>query len=652
VGDVSSEDWNALSPQQRSVIAKAWLGGDLSTRGAANFAEVDPGEAAEALELARNTGLIAGDGTIDDVVQARLVGDLTSEDRARVHTRAAQSLLAAGPERLPDALHHLRSAATLTDAEPAVELADNAGRLSLSLGDYSSAAQLLALAVDYDVSSELERQGHRLCDLAAAVDGLGDLELARRHAARAVALGELAGDPALVARAAVAHALPVDWHAGDQRTHGLLARADRQPLSPQDRVAVMAARALAEMRIPVIAGDHHQVAWVTRPSVAQPLAQQAVADAATCPPMVRCLAALAWRSTHRAPRYLDQRRELSSQALELAQTIRHPSFQVEAAVWLAVDALESGDRLLADEALSVAQWVAQRDGNPRLQFRALTLAMGAAMLDGDSQRTHDLLKHCLDIVSRLDASLLLVVQTFFAGQLVISEDDPGVLAGLNPDPSAAIMAHPLGRVAAGYAWARGGHIDLAVEHTRRALVQRDEESSLLLVGTRAAAVAYETGDKALCREVIDVLSPHADHVAVDSNGWWCDGPVAVWLAMLHQRVGEHDAARDLARSGEATARSLRDVRSLQRLEALRGTLAPVDGALSPAAEELTARERSVLRQLATGATNPEIAQQLAYSVSTIRNDTIAIYRKLGVTGRPEAVARGVALGLLSLGSEA
>jgi DNA-binding CsgD family transcriptional regulator len=634
-----------MSDTQWTVVAKACLGGDLSARGAAHFGETDLDEAAMAMDAAYRAGLIEPDGTVSGIVKARLVGHLDSSVRARVHTTAAQGLLALGPEALPDALQHLRAAATASDAEAAVDMADHAGRLSLSLGDYASAAALLELAADYDVSSELSRQGHRLCDLATAIDGLGDMSLARRHLARAVTLGELADDAALVARAAVAHTLPVDWYAGDQRTHGLLERASRLTLEHHDHVAVTAARALAEMRIPVIAGEHHQVAWVTRPGVAQPLAEQALAGASDCPPAVQCLAALAWRSTHRAPVHLVRRRDTTTKALELAQALRNPSHQVEAAVWLAVDALESGDRVLFDKSLSVAQWVAQRDGNPRLQFRALTLAMGAAMLDGDTERVRSLLERTTAIVERLDTSLLLVVQTLFQAQLLFNDDDPEELATLDPEPNAAVLTHPLGRSTAAYVWARTGHRDMALEHTRRALTQRDDESSVLLVATRAGAVAYETGDEALCHQVVDILSPWAEHVAVDSNGWWCDGPVALWLAALHHRLGNHGAARDYLDRGLPVARAMNDVRSLERGQSLMDALSSVPRALADV-QTLSQRELAVLRQLATGATNQRIAEQLAYSLSTIRNDTISIYRKLGAGGRPEAVARAVSLGLV------
>jgi DNA-binding NarL/FixJ family response regulator len=62
---------------------------------------------------------------------------------------------------------------------------------------------------------------------------------------------------------------------------------------------------------------------------------------------------------------------------------------------------------------------------------------------------------------------------------------------------------------------------------------------------------------------------------------------------------------------------------------------------------LTERERSVLELMGSGATNPEIAEELHLSKHTVKEHTSALYRKLGVRNRTEAVQRGQRLGLLS-----
>jgi DNA-binding NarL/FixJ family response regulator len=144
------------------------------------------------------------------------------------------------------------------------------------------------------------------------------------------------------------------------------------------------------------------------------------------------------------------------------------------------------------------------------------------------------------------------------------------------------------------------------------------------------------------------MSPWSDHVAVDSNSWWCDGPVAVWLGMLLLRRGDEARAMDLLDRGETIARALNDVRSLRRVRTAR-TGAHAVGRDHSAGDlrGLTPREVEVLALMASGATNPEIARRLSFSASTIRTDTIAIYRKLTVKGRAEAVARAIALGIVA-----
>jgi two-component system response regulator DesR len=60
---------------------------------------------------------------------------------------------------------------------------------------------------------------------------------------------------------------------------------------------------------------------------------------------------------------------------------------------------------------------------------------------------------------------------------------------------------------------------------------------------------------------------------------------------------------------------------------------------------LTDREREVLSLMATGATNREIAASLHLSPHTVKEHTSALYRKLDVRNRAEAVQRAERLGL-------
>ena len=66
----------------------------------------------------------------------------------------------------------------------------------------------------------------------------------------------------------------------------------------------------------------------------------------------------------------------------------------------------------------------------------------------------------------------------------------------------------------------------------------------------------------------------------------------------------------------------------------------------PLPEPLTQRELEVLSLIAQGLTNGEIARQLVVSPGTVKAHTAAIYRKLDVAHRTEAVARARKLGFL------
>jgi LuxR family maltose regulon positive regulatory protein len=64
------------------------------------------------------------------------------------------------------------------------------------------------------------------------------------------------------------------------------------------------------------------------------------------------------------------------------------------------------------------------------------------------------------------------------------------------------------------------------------------------------------------------------------------------------------------------------------------------------AHPLTGREVTVLLLLRSSLSLREIAAHLDLSVNTIRTQVQSIYRKLGVSARRDAIARGQQLGLL------
>ncbi|MEJ2753867.1 MAG: response regulator transcription factor, partial [Chloroflexota bacterium] len=63
-------------------------------------------------------------------------------------------------------------------------------------------------------------------------------------------------------------------------------------------------------------------------------------------------------------------------------------------------------------------------------------------------------------------------------------------------------------------------------------------------------------------------------------------------------------------------------------------------------EPLSERELEVLRLIAAGKSNREIAAALVVTLNTVKKHSSHIYGKLGVNGRTQAVARARELGLL------
>jgi DNA-binding NarL/FixJ family response regulator len=63
-------------------------------------------------------------------------------------------------------------------------------------------------------------------------------------------------------------------------------------------------------------------------------------------------------------------------------------------------------------------------------------------------------------------------------------------------------------------------------------------------------------------------------------------------------------------------------------------------------EPLTAREREILKLMASGISNRAIAEALTLSEGTVKNHVSSVFSKMGVTDRTKAVLRAIAKGLV------
>jgi DNA-binding NarL/FixJ family response regulator len=121
----------------------------------------------------------------------------------------------------------------------------------------------------------------------------------------------------------------------------------------------------------------------------------------------------------------------------------------------------------------------------------------------------------------------------------------------------------------------------------------------------------------------------------------------------------YDTDEDISRGMRAGARAylLKDARREDLLDCIRrvragetfvpaGIAAKLAGVMC--ARELTGREADVLRLLASGETNKEIGSKLFISETTVKSHLKAIFAKLNVLSRTEAIAAASRRGLIRL----
>ena len=138
---------------------------------------------------------------------------------------------------------------------------------------------------------------------------------------------------------------------------------------------------------------------------------------------------------------------------------------------------------------------------------------------------------------------------------------------------------------------------------------------------------------------------YADAVAASGTGGHTHDVIEAMIGLgraCHELGQAEEAARHL-RKAEAMAHEIANPQLLAQVtEALAET---VEVAVTPLPGNLTARQAEVLRLLADGLTNKEIAARLYLSPGTVERHLATIYRKLRLGGRVDAARYAVEHGL-------
>jgi ATP/maltotriose-dependent transcriptional regulator MalT len=161
-------------------------------------------------------------------------------------------------------------------------------------------------------------------------------------------------------------------------------------------------------------------------------------------------------------------------------------------------------------------------------------------------------------------------------------------------------------------------------------------------GSSASVQALIEEGLALCRQVGHKLGI-AQALNLLGEIFLQQGNTAKARSLLEESLQLYREGRDQ----RGIAESLSLLRKVEALERSLTESAPV--ALQPAMptypNDLTAREVEVLRLLARGLTNAQIAEELVVSLLTVKAHLRSIYSKLGVTSRSAATRYALEHGL-------
>jgi len=126
------------------------------------------------------------------------------------------------------------------------------------------------------------------------------------------------------------------------------------------------------------------------------------------------------------------------------------------------------------------------------------------------------------------------------------------------------------------------------------------------------------------------------------QAWLLDRPAAARAAVATLELAEGDDGARLAALTRLDELGARPAAARVRRDLRRSGVTVIPRGPKPTTREnpagLTDRQVEILRMLADGATNAEIAARLVLSVCTVDHHVSAVLQKLGVPGRREAIA--------------
>ena len=194
------------------------------------------------------------------------------------------------------------------------------------------------------------------------------------------------------------------------------------------------------------------------------------------------------------------------------------------------------------------------------------------------------------------------------------------------------------------AWAEAAHRAQAAQALVDEAGLGDYPTSAIVHVATARVALHEARNEDARRAL---TRAHRLRPQLDQGIPWHTVQVGLELARAHLTLAEAGAANATLTEAEQVLELRPHLGTLvQEARELRDRVAATSGSAGAWAMSLTGAELRLLPYLATHLTFPEIATRLFISRNTVKTEAVAIYRKLGVASRSDAIERAVEVGLL------
>jgi DNA-binding CsgD family transcriptional regulator/tetratricopeptide (TPR) repeat protein len=657
--------------------------------------DLEPVRLAEGIDELLVAGILREDGEgyhfSHALIRQTVYAELSLPRRQALHLRAGEALESAGQARAaqPAAIAaHLRLAGAAADRQETVEHTIRAAEAAAAVFAWEDAASHWSTVLDLLPADERLRRCQALINLGESSHRAGLRQEAKEHLERAVDLAQDLGAADLLARAALSYGLGDEVGGiGVERARALLDAA-RAALGDSD--SILRARVLARLAwqqlLPELLESRR-----TLSAVAVAVARR-TGDPAT---LAEALCARHWGLG--GPDTLEQRLAVSAEIIRVSKACGDRESALAGYLWRTMDLLEQGDIRRADAEIAAYSALAEPLRQPYYVWYVPLMRAMRAMLDGDFLDGERFAREALETGRRGQEMLSCMhfhLQAAFLCDSLGRSDHTLMHAQVIADDLPDFAG---GTVLQAYAQMRAGQIALArsalasLVDTGLARLPRDED--WLAFVAILALVCAGCGDVDRAVPLYDMLRPYADRSVVIGNaGVWL-GPIERPLGLLAATLGRHAEAvahleaasarcerigarplraqtryelaavmlqssfqsmgvREILEPARSEAEELGMARLVADTDALLAQVLEAHGSVggyhSTGPDGLTDREVEVLRLIADGWTNREIAGSLVISVRTVERHIAHIYAKTRARGRADATRYAVNAGLIAV----